>query len=51
MSIRQRHPADGRCQRGFTLVELMVTLAVLAVILSLAVPSFAEMRRRNGVTA
>ena len=36
--------------RGFTLVELMVSIAVLGVIVSLAVPSFAELIAANRLT-
>lgn len=32
--------ACGRCVRGFTLVELVVTLAVLAILTTVAIPSF-----------
>ena len=32
-------PSDGR-QRGFTLVELMVVMAIIAVLMAVAVPSF-----------
>lgn len=37
MSVRMKSPAA-----GFTMVELMVTLAVLAVLIALASPSFAD---------
>lgn len=37
--------------RGFTLVELMVTVAVLAILLGVAAPSFTSMTRRNRLTA
>jgi type IV fimbrial biogenesis protein FimT len=33
-------------QQGFTLVELMVTLAVLVILLGIAVPSFTPLRER-----
>ncbi|EHR41746.1 GspH/FimT family pseudopilin [Alishewanella jeotgali] len=32
---------------GFSLVELMVTIAVLAIIIGIAAPSFVEMMRQN----
>lgn len=37
--------------RGFTLLELMTAVTVLAVLLGLAVPSFREVSRNNRVTA
>src|SRR5690625_331574 len=33
--------------RGFTLIELMVTLAVFAIVAGLAIPSFTQMIRDN----
>lgn len=36
-------------QRGVTLIELMVTLAVLAILVTLAAPSFAEFRERQAL--
>ena len=37
--------------RGFTLIELMVTVVVLTVVLSLAVPALQETIKNNRVTA
>ncbi len=37
-------------QRGFTLVELMMTLVVGSIILTLAVPSFRDMIQNNRIT-
>jgi len=38
-------------QRGYTLIELMLTLTVLSVLLGLAIPSFRDMVRNNRITA
>ncbi len=40
-----------RRSRGFTLIELMVTIAVLAIALAVTVPSFREFVRRNHLAA
>ncbi len=37
-------------QRGFTLVELLMTVVVLSILIALAVPSFREMMDKNAVT-
>ena len=37
--------------RGFTLVELMVTIAVVAILATVAVPGFRDLIRNNRVTA
>lgn len=37
--------------RGFTLIELMVTIAVLAIVLGIAVPSFQDFVRKNRLVA
>jgi len=43
-------PGQGR-SGGFTLIELMITIAVLAVVLAIAVPSFQGMINRNRLVA
>lgn len=38
-------------QRGFTLIELMLTIAILAIILGTSVPSFQSMIKNNRIAA
>ncbi|MGD9591936.1 MAG: GspH/FimT family pseudopilin [Candidatus Berkiella sp.] len=38
-------------KRGFTLVELMVTIAVLTVVMLLAIPDFTSMIRNNSIAS
>jgi type IV fimbrial biogenesis protein FimT len=40
-----------RPSRGFTLIELMVTVAILAIALGIAMPSFQDFVRRNHLAA
>ena len=39
--LKRRDPSAASLQRGFTLVELMVTLVVLAILLAVAAPNLA----------
>jgi type IV fimbrial biogenesis protein FimT len=47
---QKQHSAPSR-QSGFTLIELMVTVAVLAIVLTVAVPSFANLVNSNRLNA
>ena len=39
--------SDGAKSNGFTLIELMVTIALMAIMLSIAAPSFTSFRRNS----
>jgi type IV fimbrial biogenesis protein FimT len=48
-TLRAPHQHSSR-EGGFTLVELMVTLAIAAIVMTMAVPSFTDMTRNNRLT-
>ena len=50
MIIKANHKSfDNSSNWGFTLLELMTTLAVLAIIITMAVPAFSGMKERHKV--
>lgn len=46
--LRERNDVS-KPTKGFTLIELMVTIAVLAILLAMAAPSFAEFAERQAL--
>lgn len=45
------HPDASTAMRGVTLLELVVTIAIAAILLTIAVPSFTDLLRNNRVTS
>ncbi len=50
-SVRTRHPRLDRHGNGFTLIEVIVAIAIIAVLAAFIAPRFGSVRRGEGVLA
>jgi type IV fimbrial biogenesis protein FimT len=44
-------PANNLCNRGFTMIELMVTIALIGTLTALALPSYSDMVQKRKLTS
>ena len=49
MRVQMRLTAVGSRQRGFTLIELMIVIAILAILVALAVPAYRDYAIRSKI--
>lgn len=41
------NPAFGRKRKGFTLIEIMIVIAIMGILASIAIPAFSAYRARG----